>query len=84
MSMQLYEVLLFHQPHTDLKTACRKIRTWVRDVELDSGSELMSFSNRTAYMHGLNFCTGDFVIIMDADFSHHVCHAITHLHGSPC
>jgi hypothetical protein len=23
-------------------------------------------------MHGLNFCTGDFVIIMDADFSHHV------------
>ncbi|KAG6331086.1 hypothetical protein ID866_8008 [Astraeus odoratus] len=25
----------------------------------------------TAYMHGLNFCTGDFVIIMDADFSHH-------------
>lgn len=27
---------------------------------------------RTAYIHGLNFCTGDFVIIMDADFSHHV------------
>ncbi|KAF7288716.1 Dolichol-phosphate mannosyltransferase subunit 1 [Mycena chlorophos] len=26
---------------------------------------------RTAYIHGLNFCTGDFVIIMDADFSHH-------------
>ncbi|KAF8508477.1 putative dolichyl-phosphate beta-D-mannosyltransferase [Gautieria morchelliformis] len=25
----------------------------------------------TAYMHGLNFCEGDFVIIMDADFSHH-------------
>ncbi|KAL4065764.1 glycosyltransferase family 2 protein [Scleroderma yunnanense] len=25
----------------------------------------------TAYMHGLTFCTGDFVIIMDADFSHH-------------
>ncbi|KAF8525110.1 glycosyltransferase family 2 protein [Hysterangium stoloniferum] len=25
----------------------------------------------TAYMHGLNFCSGDFVIIMDADFSHH-------------
>jgi len=25
----------------------------------------------TAYMHGLNFCTGDFVVIMDADFSHH-------------
>lgn len=27
---------------------------------------------RTAYIHGLNFVTGDFVIIMDADFSHHV------------
>ncbi|PFH50705.1 glycosyltransferase family 2 protein [Amanita thiersii Skay4041] len=25
----------------------------------------------TAYIHGLSFCTGDFVIIMDADFSHH-------------
>ncbi|TFK76610.1 dolichol-phosphate mannosyltransferase [Pluteus cervinus] len=25
----------------------------------------------SAYIHGLNFCTGDFVIIMDADFSHH-------------
>ncbi|EDR08311.1 glycosyltransferase family 2 protein [Laccaria bicolor S238N-H82] len=25
----------------------------------------------TAYIHGLNFVTGDFVIIMDADFSHH-------------
>lgn len=27
--------------------------------------------DRTAYIHGLNFVTGDFVIIMDADFSHH-------------
>lgn len=26
----------------------------------------------TAYVHGLDFCTGNFVIIMDADFSHHV------------
>jgi len=25
----------------------------------------------TAYVHGLSFCSGDFVIIMDADFSHH-------------
>ncbi|GFZ46159.1 DPM synthase [Saitozyma sp. JCM 24511] len=25
----------------------------------------------TAYVHGLNFCSGNFVIIMDADFSHH-------------
>ena len=25
----------------------------------------------TAYLHGLQFATGNFVIIMDADFSHH-------------
>lgn len=25
----------------------------------------------TAYVHGLTYCKGDFVIIMDADFSHH-------------
>ncbi|KAK9893669.1 glycosyltransferase family 2 protein [Cystobasidium minutum MCA 4210] len=25
----------------------------------------------TAYMHGLHHCTGNFVVIMDADFSHH-------------
>ncbi|KZV62625.1 glycosyltransferase family 2 protein [Peniophora sp. CONT] len=25
----------------------------------------------TAYIHGLDFCSGNFVIIMDADFSHH-------------
>ncbi|EEB07795.1 dolichol-phosphate mannosyltransferase catalytic subunit Dpm1 [Schizosaccharomyces japonicus yFS275] len=25
----------------------------------------------TAYVHGLKFCTGNFVVIMDADFSHH-------------
>lgn len=25
----------------------------------------------TAYVHGLQYVTGDFVIIMDADFSHH-------------
>ena len=46
-----------------------------------SGVRVLKFSNlfvipmprcRTAYIHGLEFCTGDFVIIMDADFSHHV------------
>ncbi|QSL64417.1 hypothetical protein MERGE_001718 [Pneumocystis wakefieldiae] len=25
----------------------------------------------TAYMYGIEYCTGNFVIIMDADFSHH-------------
>ena len=27
----------------------------------------------SAYAHGLKFATGDFIIIMDADLSHHVC-----------
>ena len=26
----------------------------------------------TAYIHGLNHATGNFVILMDADLSHHV------------
>ncbi len=26
----------------------------------------------TAYVHGLKHSTGDFVIVMDADLSHHV------------
>ena len=26
----------------------------------------------TAYIHGLSHATGDFIIIMDADLSHHV------------
>lgn len=26
----------------------------------------------TAYVHGLQFATGTHIIIMDADFSHHV------------
>ena len=26
----------------------------------------------TAYIHGIGFATGDFIIIMDADLSHHV------------
>ena len=26
----------------------------------------------TAYVHGLQYVTGDFVILMDADLSHHV------------
>lgn len=27
----------------------------------------------TAYIHGISHATGNFVIIMDADLSHHVC-----------
>jgi len=30
-------------------------------------------------VHGLNFCTGNYVIIMDADFSHHVRIVLSHL-----
>ncbi|NXS13804.1 DPM1 mannosyltransferase, partial [Neodrepanis coruscans] len=26
----------------------------------------------TAYIHGMKFATGDFIVIMDADLSHHV------------
>lgn len=38
---------------------------------LSIGSNLFC-SPRTAYVHGLESCSGDFTIIMDADFSHHV------------
>ena len=27
----------------------------------------------TAYMHGIKHATGNFIILMDADLSHHVC-----------
>lgn len=27
----------------------------------------------TAYMHGIKYATGNFIVIMDADLSHHVC-----------
>lgn len=27
----------------------------------------------TAYMHGIKHATGNFIVIMDADLSHHVC-----------
>ncbi|KAK0456771.1 glycosyltransferase family 2 protein [Armillaria borealis] len=36
----------------------------------------------TAYIHGLNFCNGDFVIIMDADFSHHKAHNLDIVTGT--
>lgn len=37
----------------------------------------------TAYVHGLTHCTGDFVIIMDADFSHHVSRATRQKENDP-
>lgn len=27
----------------------------------------------TAYMHGIKYATGNFIVIMDSDLSHHVC-----------
>lgn len=42
-------------------------------LNLEELSDAVNRACRTAYIHGLNFCSGDFVIIMDADFSHHVC-----------
>lgn len=54
------------------ETTSREARAWVR-VSLPVRSYTSSSpARRTAYIHGLDFCTGDFVIIMDADFSHHV------------
>lgn len=26
----------------------------------------------SAYIHGLNYCKGDYIVLMDADLSHHV------------
>jgi glycosyltransferase involved in cell wall biosynthesis len=53
------------------ETSPRKARTWVCPV-LRHYLRGLTPRFRTAYIHGLDFCTGDFVIIMDADFSHHV------------
>ena len=50
----------------------RQARTGVRVSELLQLFIIPTYRCRTAYIHGLEFCTGDFVIIMDADFSHHV------------
>jgi hypothetical protein len=44
----------------------------VRNGTSSMSSRTLNACLRTAYIHGLNFCSGDFVIIMDADFSHHV------------
>lgn len=33
---------------------------------------LLSLVEGTAYLHGLKHASGDYVIIMDADLSHHV------------
>ncbi|NWZ99911.1 DPM1 mannosyltransferase, partial [Nesospiza acunhae] len=33
---------------------------------------LFLFPSGTAYIHGMKYATGDFIVIMDADLSHHV------------
>lgn len=46
-------------------------RFWVDDDEkLDLNARLQSLG--TAYIHGLKHASGSFVVIMDADLSHHV------------
>lgn len=62
-------------PSIDSKTSCRQIRFRVDGWILyphRKDTLAKSSTRRTAYIHGLNFVRGDFVIIMDADFSHHV------------
>lgn len=39
-------------------------------------SSLIIFAG-TAYAHGLKHASGNFVVIMDADLSHHVCMSFT-------
>ncbi|NXU37094.1 DPM1 mannosyltransferase, partial [Drymodes brunneopygia] len=34
--------------------------------------ELFLFASGTAYIHGMKYATGNFIVIMDADLSHHV------------
>ena len=36
----------------------------------------------TAYVHGLRFAAGDFIVVMDADLSHHVCRCRVRVKGS--
>lgn len=55
-----------------VETSGRQARTGVCMSGLSPLFVLPTYHPRTAYIHGLEFCTGDFVIIMDADFSHHV------------
>lgn len=31
----------------------------------------------TAYIHGIKHATGNFIVIMDADLSHHVCKSLS-------
>lgn len=75
-----------HQHHTTLtvlRHSCCNLEqeNWVlgeaKPPSHPFESELFSLTpkpeiHRSAYIHGLQYCTGQFVIIMDADFSHHV------------
>jgi glycosyltransferase involved in cell wall biosynthesis len=55
-----------------IEASGRQARSWVCALGLSHVFVIPTPRRRTAYIHGLEFCTGDFVIIMDADFSHHV------------
>lgn len=71
-------LLAAHERATDPETASGQVGAGVGQsgglrwgLPEDWGADASAVS-RTAYIHGLQFCTGDFVVIMDADFSHHV------------
>jgi glycosyltransferase involved in cell wall biosynthesis len=60
-----------HNIYLGPETAFRKIGIGVNIAQFSVVAQSL-LCCRTAYIHGLNFVTGDYVIIMDADFSHHV------------
>jgi len=70
----LYSLIAFPDQTTciGVETSGRQARAGVCMSRLSRLFVLPMYRPRTAYIHGLEFCTGDFVIIMDADFSHHV------------
>ena len=63
---------MLHRPLQILKPRAGKLGLGYEHIETWGSERNTNTLCRTAYIHGLNFCTGDFVIIMDADFSHHV------------
>ena len=71
-SFALYGKSLTVNVMTDSKAPCRQTWPWVSLLSLRRRIHSKLLLDRTAYIHGLQFVSGDFVIIMDADFSHHV------------
>ena len=67
-----YEIIIVEDNSPDKTIEC------VKEMQKLYGNEKIKILERpgklglgTAYMDGCNLCTGDFIFIMDADFSHH-------------